>query len=85
MNGSAWLASVDVERTRPLDRLSGSPVGRVGVAVCKAPAQVLFQSNLLAGVVVTVGIAIASWVAAVDFLLGALLATLVALAVGADR
>jgi urea transporter len=64
--------------------LQANPWGRFLVAVLKAPGQVVFQDNVVSGVVVLVGIAIASWVAALDFVLGAAIATAAATALRAD-
>jgi urea transporter len=64
--------------------LQANAWGRFLVAVLKAPGQVVFQDNVVSGSVVLIGIAIASWVAALDFVLGAAIATAAAMALRAD-
>lgn len=65
--------------------LQANAWGRFFVAVLKAPGQVVFQDNVVSGGVVLIGIAVASWVAALDFVLGAAIATAAAMVLRADR
>lgn len=74
LEGTTWFRQAQANRW-----------GRYAIAIGKAPGQVVFQDNLATGVVVILAIAVASWVAALDFLMGAALATLAAMLLQADR
>jgi len=55
-----------------------NPILSFPVILLRGVGQVFFQNNPWTGLIIILGVAISSWVAAVDFLLGAAVATLVA-------
>jgi len=70
----------------PFDNsLSASSLWRIPEWVFRGIGQVDFQNNWLTGVVIAVGVFYNSWIYGIDVILGTLVATLVALGLGANR
>jgi urea transporter len=61
-----------------MNQETGNPLLSFPEILLRGVGQVFFQNNPWTGLIIIVGVAISSWMAAVDFLLGAAVATLVA-------
>ncbi|UCC50598.1 MAG: urea transporter [Anaerolineaceae bacterium] len=61
------------------------PVFKLVESLFRGAGNVVFQDNALSGLLIIIGIGLSSWTAAVDFLIGAAIATIAALWFRADR
>ena len=68
-----------------MERLRRNVIVRFTETLLRGVGNVVLQDNALTGLLVIVGIAVNSWTAAVDFLIGAAIATLVAMWFKADK
>jgi urea transporter len=68
-----------------LTEIQQHPVFKLVASLFRGAGNVVFQDNALSGLLIIIGIGLSSWTAAVDFLIGAAIATFVALWFRADR
>ena len=68
-----------------MDQLRANPIVHFAETLLRGVGNVVFQDNAITGLLFIAGIAVSSWTGAVDFLIGAAIATGVAIWFKADR
>jgi urea transporter len=81
----SWVAFAPGSSVPFESSLSASSLWRIPEWVFRGIGQVDFQNNWLTGIIITIAIFYNSWIYGIDVILGTLVATLVALGLGANR